>query len=242
MQTAKKKKGVKKRIVSSGQFSFCLLLTRVKREEKLARHTESVCKFCRREGLKLFLKGDRCYTDKCAFEKRSYAPGQHGQRRSKPSEYALQLREKQKVKRVYGLVEQQFRGNFRRAEKIKGITGENLLSLLEKRLDNVVYRLGFADSRKEARQLVMHGHFTINGRTVDIPSYTVKAGEVIQLKEKASKSLKINQSLEAVERRGVPHWLELDKVGYKGIVKEQPKRDNITLPVNEHLIVELYSK
>ncbi|MBI5682268.1 MAG: 30S ribosomal protein S4 [Deltaproteobacteria bacterium] len=208
----------------------------------MARHIEAVCKFCRREGLKLFLKGDRCYTDKCAFDKRSYAPGQHGQRRSKSSEYALQLREKQKVKRVYGLMERQFRGNFRRAEKVRGITGENLLSLLEKRLDNVVYRLGFADSRREARQLVMHGHFTVNGRAVDIPSYTVKVGTVLQLKEKGTKSLKINQSLEAVERRGIPQWLELDKGSYKGIIKGQPKRDDITMPVHEQLIVELYSK
>ena len=179
-----------------------------------------------------------------AFEKRSYAPGQHGQRksRSKSSEYALQLREKQKVKRVYGLMERQFRGNFRRAEKVRGITGENLLSFLERRLDNVVYRLGFADSRKEARQLVMHGHFAVNGRTVDIPSYTVKIGTVVQLKENRTKSLKINQSLEAVERRGVPQWLELDKGNYKGIIKGQPKRDDITMPVHEQLIVELYSK
>lgn len=208
----------------------------------MARHIEAVCKFCRREGLKLFLKGDRCYTDKCAFERRGYAPGQHGQRKSKSSEYAVQLREKQKVKRVYGVMERQFRNSFKRAEKAKGITGDNLLNLLEKRLDNVVYRLGFADSRREARQLVRHGHFTINGRTVDIPSYTVVPGMVIQLKEKDTKSLKINQSLEAVERRGIPQWLELDKGNFKGFIKEQPKRDDITVSVNEQLIVELYSK
>ncbi len=208
----------------------------------MARHIESVCKFCRREGLKLFLKGDRCHTDKCAFERRSYAPGQHGQARAKSTAYAVQLREKQKVKRMYGVMERQFRGNFKRAEKIKGITGENLLTLLERRLDNVVYRLGFADSRREARQLVMHNHFNVNGKNVNIPSYLVKAGEVVQLKEGDRKMAKINQSIEAVERRGIPQWLEFDKANYKGIVKIMPKRDYITMPVQEQLIVELYSK
>ncbi|HBO83877.1 MAG: 30S ribosomal protein S4 [Deltaproteobacteria bacterium GWC2_42_11] len=208
----------------------------------MARHIESVCKFCRREGLKLFLKGDRCYTDKCAFERRSYAPGQHGQRRSKATEYLLQLREKQKVKRIYGVMERQFRGGFKKAEKMKGITGENLLSYLERRLDNVVYRLGFADSRREARQLVMHGHFTVKGKTVNIPSYILKTDEAVQLKERSRKSAKINESLAAVERRGVPQWLELDKANYKGVAKALPKRDDIGIQVQEQLIVELYSK
>jgi len=208
----------------------------------LARYIEAVCRHCRREGVKLFLKGERCYTDKCAFERRSYAPGQHGQTRKKSSEYAIQLREKQKVKRVYGLMERQFRGNFKRAEKTRGITGENLLTLLERRLDNVVYCLGFAGSRRDARQLVMHGHFMVNGRTVNIPSYAVKIGEVVQLRGKSTKLPRINQSLEVVERKGIPQWLELDKTNYKGVVKAMPKRDDITTAVQEQLIVELYSK
>jgi len=208
----------------------------------LARHSESVCKLCRREGVKLFLKGDRCYTDKCAFERRSYAPGQHGQARGKVTGYTLQLREKQKVKRLYGLLEDQFRGYFKKAERLKGVTGENLLVLLERRLDNVVYRLGFADSRRGARQLVMHGHFTVNGKEVNIPSYLVKLGEVIHLREKGRKITRINEALGVVERRGIPEWLELDKDNYRGVIKALPRREDITTPIKEQLIVELYSK
>ncbi len=208
----------------------------------MARYRESACRICRREGIKLYLKGDRCYTEKCAFERRGYIPGQHGHRRLKRSEYALRLREKQKVKSIYGVLENQFRGYFHKAERQKGIAGENLLVLLERRLDNVVFRLGFADSRNEARQLVRHGHFILNGRKVDIPSYLVKTGDTIQLKEKSRKNIKINASLEVVSRRGIPSWLELNKEGYRGVVKDLPKREEITLPIEEQLIVELYSK
>ena len=208
----------------------------------MARYRESVCKICRRESLKLFLKGDRCYTDKCAFERRGYAPGQHGLRRAKVSEYALRLREKQKVKRLYGLLENQFHGYFVKAERSRGVTGENLLSLLERRLDNVVFRMGFADSRSEARQLVRHNHFLINGKKVNIPSYLVKTGMIIELKEKSKKNLKINAALDAVNRRGVPEWLETSKETLKGTVKSLPKREYLTLPIQEQLIVELYSK
>jgi small subunit ribosomal protein S4 len=192
--------------------------------------------------LKLFLKGDRCYTDKCAFERRGYAPGQHGLRRGKVSEYALRLREKQKVKRLYGLLENQFHGYFVKAERSRGVTGENLLSLLERRLDNVVFRMGFADSRSEARQLVRHNHFLINGKKVNIPSYLVKTGMIIELKEKSKKNLKINAALDAVNRRGIPEWLETSKETLKGTVKSLPKREYLTLPIQEQLIVELYSK
>lgn len=214
----------------------------------MARHIESICKLCRREGVKLFLKGDRCYTDKCAFERRSYAPGQHGQARGargareKVTGYILQLREKQKVKRLYGLLEDQFRGYFKKAERLKGVTGENLLVLLERRLDNVVYRLGFADSRRGARQLVTHGHFTVNGKGVNIPSYLVKVGEVIHLREKGQRIARINEALEAVERRGIPKWIELDKDNYRGVINALPRREDITTPIKEQLIVELYSK
>ncbi|MFQ5900380.1 MAG: 30S ribosomal protein S4 [Thermodesulfobacteriota bacterium] len=208
----------------------------------MARYREAVCRLCRREGMKLFLKGDSCYTDKCAFERRGYAPGQHGQRRSKASEYSMRLREKQKVRRIYGLLEKQFHGYFGVAERKKGITGENLLSLLERRLDNVVYRLGFANSRSEARQLVGHKHFLVNGKKVNIPSFMVKAGMVVELKEKSRKSLKINAAIDAVDRRGIPAWLEMDKDKYRGTVKALPKRDDITMPIQEQLIVELYSK
>ena len=208
----------------------------------MARYRESVCKICRRESLKLFLKGDRCYTDKCAFERRGYAPGQHGLRRGKVSEYALRLREKQKVKRLYGLLENQFHGYFVKAERSRGVTGENLLSLLERRLDNVVFRMGFANSRSEARQLVRHNHFLINGKKVNVPSYLVKTGMIIELKEKSKKNLKINAALDAVNRRGVPGWLEASKETLKGTVKSLPKREYLTLPIQEQLIVELYSK
>jgi small subunit ribosomal protein S4 len=208
----------------------------------LARYTKSVCRLCRRENLKLFLKGERCYTEKCAIDRRSYAPGQHGQDRKKFSEYGTQLREKQKVKRLYGILENQFRNTFKEADRQKGITGEVLLSLLERRLDNTVYRLGFANSRNEARQLVRHSHFLVNQSKVNIPSYLVKPGDVIELREKSKKIVRILEALEGVARRGVPQWLELDKEQLKGGVKGLPTREEITIPIQEKLIVELYSK
>jgi len=208
----------------------------------LARYTKSVCRLCRRENLKLFLKGERCYTEKCAIERRNYPPGQHGQNRRKFSDYGSQLREKQKVKRLYGILENQFRNTFKEADRRKGITGEILLSLLERRLDNAVYRLGFANSRNEARQLVKHSHFLVNQTKVNIPSYLVKPGDIIQLREKSKKVVRILESLEGVARRGVPQWLELDKEQLKGSVKTLPTREDITIPIQEKLIVELYSK
>lgn len=208
----------------------------------LARYTKSLCRLCRRENLKLFLKGERCYTEKCAFERRGYPPGQHGQGRKKFSDYGAQLREKQKVKRLYGLLENQFRNVFERADRKKGITGEILLSLLERRLDNTVYRLGFASSRNEARQLVRHNHFLVNQKKVNIPSYLVKPGDVIELREKSKKVVRILDALEGVARRGVPSWLELDKEQMRGSVKALPAREDITIPIQENLIVELYSK
>lgn len=208
----------------------------------MSRYRGSVCRQCRRENMKLFLKGDRCYSDKCSFDRRSYAPGQHGQRRTKVSDYGIQLREKQKVKRLYGLSEKQFRLVFAKAEKKKGITGTNLLVNLETRLDNVVYRLGFVNSRTQGRHFVRHNHFTVNGRKANIPSMIVKAGDVIEVKEKSRKVQAITEALEAVVRRGTPQWLELDKDNCKGVVKSIPVRDDITLPIQEQLIVELYSK
>lgn len=208
----------------------------------MARYRGSECRLCRREGLKLFFKGDRCYTEKCAFERRGYAPGEHGQARKKHSDYGVQLREKQRLKRMYGLLEKQFRGYFERADRMKGITGSNLLMLLERRLDNVVFRLGFAPSRNEARQLVRHSHFLVNGRKVNIPSYTVRKDDVVELREKSRKVLPILDSLETVARRGIPGWLELDKDNFKGVVKTIPTREDITMPVQEQLVVELYSK
>lgn len=208
----------------------------------MARYTGPSCRLCRRENMELFLKGDRCYTDKCAIKRRNYPPGQHGQGRSKASAYGVQLREKQKVRRIYGILEKQFRGYFEEADRMKGVTGENLLSLLERRLDNVVYRLGFASSRSESRQLVRHGHFTLNGRKVDIPSIQLKSGDIIALREKSKSIAAINDSLEAVVRRGVPQWLELDREGFKGNVKGYPAREDITTPIQEQLVVELYSK
>ena len=192
--------------------------------------------------MELFLKGERCYTDKCAIKRRNYPPGQHGQGRSKVSNYGVQLREKQKVRRIYGILEKQFRSYFEKADRMKGVTGENLLSLLERRLDNIVYRSGFATSRIEARQLVRHGHFTLNGRKVNIPSIQVKVGDVLELREKSRKVSSIIESLEGVVRRGVPQWLELDKDAFKGMVKSLPAREDITMPIQEQLIVELYSK
>ncbi len=208
----------------------------------MARHTESVCRLCRRENLKLFLKGERCYTEKCAFDRRNYPPGQHGQDRKKFSDYGTQLREKQKVKRMYSILENQFRNIFKEADRQKGITGETLLALLERRLDNTVYRLGFANSRNEARQLVLHNHFLVNQARVNIPSYLVKPGDVIELREKSKKVVRILEALEGVARRGVPQWLELDKEQLKGSVKGLPAREEITIPIQEKLIVELYSK
>jgi small subunit ribosomal protein S4 len=208
----------------------------------LARHTESVCRLCRRENVKLFLKGERCYTEKCAFDRRSYPPGQHGQGRKKFSDYGTQLREKQKVKRMYSILENQFRNIFKEADRQKGITGETLLALLERRLDNTVYRLGFANSRNEARQLVLHNHFLVNQTRVNIPSYLVKPGDVIELREKSKKVVRILEALEGVARRGVPQWLDLDKEQLKGSVKGLPAREEITIPIQEKLIVELYSK
>jgi len=212
------------------------------RRSTLARHTKSVCRLCRRENLKLFLKGERCYTEKCAFDRRNYPPGQHGQSRKKFSDYGTQLREKQKVKRMYGVLENQFRNIFKEADRQKGITGETLLFLLERRLDNTIYRLGFTNSRNEARQLVRHNHFLVNHSKVNIPSYLVKPGDVIELREKSKKIVRILEALEGVARRGVPQWLELDKEQLKGSVKGLPTREEITIPIQEKLIVELYSK
>ncbi|CDZ23351.1 30S ribosomal protein S4 [[Clostridium] cellulosi] len=208
----------------------------------MARYTGAACKLCRREGQKLFLKGERCYTDKCAIARRSYAPGQHGQDRKKMSEYGLQLRAKQKVRRFYGVLESQFRNYFEKAESKPGITGENLLRLLELRLDNVVYRLGFASSHAQARQLVLHGHFTVNGRKTDIPSYSLKAGDVIEYKEKSRSNEAIKAIVEANASRPVPKWLEANHENFSGKVLSIPNREDIDLPVEEHLIVELYSK
>lgn len=208
----------------------------------MARYTEAVCRQCRREGQKLFLKGDRCYTDKCAMNSRAFAPGQHGQGRSKNSEYGMQLREKQKTKRYYGVLESQFRSYYEMAERRQGKTGENLLSILECRLDNVVYRLGFAMSRAEARQMVSHGHFTVNGRKVNIPSYQVKPGMVITLKESSRSLEKIKANIEANGSRPAPKWLEYDANNQIAKVVAVPARDDIDLPVEERLIVELYSK
>lgn len=208
----------------------------------MARYTESSCRLCRRENLKMYLKGDRCYTDKCAIERRPYPPGQHGQGRVKFSEYGVQLREKQKVKRMYGMLEADFRHAYSNAAAAKGKTGDNLLQTLELRLDNVVFRLGFADTRNEARQLVRHGHFRVNGRKVNIPSFRLKMGDKVELKDRSKKVVRINEALETVDRRGVPQWLELDKTAFKGTVRTQPAREDITMPIQEQLIVELYSK
>lgn len=208
----------------------------------MARYTDAVCRLCRREGQKLFLKGDRCYTEKCAVDRRTYPPGQHGQGRTKASEYGTQLREKQKAKRYYGVLESQFRGYFEMASKMKGKTGENLLSLLERRLDNTVYRLGFAMSRAEARQLVLHGHFYVNGRKVNIPSYIVKPGMAISLKESSRSLDKFKSVIEANSFRQPPKWLDYDAASLSAKVVNLPSREDIDLPIAEQLIVELYSK
>ncbi len=192
--------------------------------------------------MKLYLKGERCYSDKCAYERRNYAPGQHGKNRPKLSDYGIRLREKQKLKRIYGLTEKQFKRYFKEADRQKGITGENFLILLERRLDNVVYRLGFAQSRAQARQLVRHGHFTVNGKKVDIPSYLLKPGDVVAVREKSRNLTVIKEALEALPRRGLAPWLELRKENFEGVFKTLPTRDEIDIPVNEQLIVEFYSR
>ena len=209
----------------------------------MARYTDSSCRLCRREGLKLFSKGDRCYSEKCSFERRDYVPGDHGQMHKKQrSDYGVQLREKQKLKRMYGLLEKQFRGYFEKADKQKGITGTNLLLLLERRMDNMIFRMGFATSRVEARQLISHGHFLINGKPFNIPSYLLKAGDEVCVKEGSRKITRIMGAIETVARRGVPHWLELDKDNFRASVKMLPVREDLTMPVQEQLVVELYSK
>jgi small subunit ribosomal protein S4 len=208
----------------------------------VAKYRGPVCRLCRREGVKLFLKGTRCMTEKCAIERRSYPPGQHGQGRQRVSEYSAQLREKQKLKRIYGLQERQFRNVFGKAERRKGITGEHLLKLLECRLDNVVYRLGFAASRKQARQMVSHGHILLNGRKTDVPAYIVKAGDVVEVRERSRQIPAVLSALEAVDGRGMPAWLALDRGSFKGTVQGMPTKEEIALPVNEQMVVELYSR
>ena len=209
----------------------------------MSRYKDSVCRHCRRENIKLYLKGDRCYSDKCAFDRRSYPPGEHGERRGrKISDYGIQLREKQKVKRMYGLSEKQFHLFFERAEAQRGVTGTNLLVLLERRLDNVIYRLGFANSRTQGRQFVLHNHFLVNGKKVNIPYFLVKKGDSIEINEKSKKIAAISDSIEAVVRRGIPQWLELEKENHKGVVTGFPVREDITMPIQEQLVVELYSK
>ncbi|MDR1036312.1 MAG: 30S ribosomal protein S4 [Deltaproteobacteria bacterium] len=208
----------------------------------MARYTEASCRICRREGGKLFLKGDRCYSAKCSFDRRNQAPGMHGKHRGKPTSYSLMLREKQKVKRSYGLMEKQFRSLFEKAERQKGMTGGNLLVLLERRLDNIVFRLGFAGSRTQARQLVSHGHFLVNGRKVDIPSFLVKAGDEVAVREKSRAAAVITAAVDSVGRRGVPAWMEVDKTAFSGKIKDMPTRQDLPVTINEQLIVELYSK
>ncbi len=206
----------------------------------MARYTGATCRLCRREGMKLNLKGDRCFTDKCAFARRGYAPGQHGQSKKKMSNYGLQLREKQKAKRIYGVLESQFRRYYEKADKLRGITGENLLRLLEVRLDNVVYRLGYGNSRQEARQLVTHGHFLVNGKKVDIPSYSLSANDVVSVCEKSRATEKFKVFVE--NPKTLPNWLEANLEKFEGKVVAQPTREDIDVPVNETLIVELYSR
>ncbi|MGK7345915.1 MAG: 30S ribosomal protein S4 [Candidatus Nitrospinota bacterium M3_3B_026] len=208
----------------------------------MARYNGSVCRLCRREGMKLFLKGERCLSKKCSIERRSYPPGEAGQRRIKLKEYGMQLREKQKVKRVYGVLEKQFRGYFHRADRSKGVTGETLLQLLEERLDNAVLKLGFASSRPQARQLIRHNHFMVNGRKVNIPSYRVKKGDVIEVREKSRKIDAIRESVENISDKQIPEWLTLDRDAMRGVVQDEPSRESIQMPIQEQLIVELYSK
>lgn len=209
---------------------------------RMARYTDSVCRLCRREGLKLYLKGERCFTDKCAVDKRPFPPGQHGQGRRRNSEYGLQLREKQKARRYYGVLEKQFASYYDEASRRQGVTGDNLLQLLESRLDNVVYRLGFGSSRPEARQLVRHSHFLVNGRRVDIPSYVTKPGDVISVREKSQSIERIKYLLENAETRTIPAWLSPDVASKSGTIVRQPSRDEIDTPVTEQMIVEYYSR
>lgn len=208
----------------------------------MARYRESVCRFCRREEEKLFLKGDRCFSDKCAAERRNYAPGQHGKSRSKQTDYGVQLREKQKVRRIYGLLEKQFRNTAHSAEKQRGVTGENLLRLLESRMDNIVFKMGFAMSRAQARQLVSHGHFLANGRKVSVPSFRTKPGMVIEVREKSRQIRSIDDALKTVSRRGIPSWLEVEPENFRGIIKALPAREELPSTIREQLIVEFYSK
>lgn len=208
----------------------------------MARYTGPVCRICRRENQKLFLKSERCLTEKCAFERRGYPPGQHGHGRIKFSEYALQLREKQKLKRLYGLMEKQFRAYFERAERMKGVTGNNLLTLLERRLDNVAYRIGLGGSRTQARIVVRHGHIAVNGQRVNIPSFLVSKGDVVTLTEKSQKITAILASLESAKNRESPQWLDVDRSAFKTTIKDLPSRDDVTIPVEERMVVELYSK
>lgn len=208
----------------------------------MARNLGPVCRLCRREGLKLFLKGERCYTDKCAIERRNYPPGAHGQARTRFSEFSIRLREKQKVKRIYGLLEGQFAQYFEIAERMPGVTGENLLVLLERRLDNVVYRLGFASSLTQARQLVRHGHFEVGGRKVTIPSYLVSANEPVVVSEKSRQKKVIQEAIEMAQRRGVPPWMMVERENFRGFLKSYPARSDLTMPISEKLIVEHYSR
>ncbi|MFH1809629.1 MAG: 30S ribosomal protein S4 [Pseudomonadota bacterium] len=208
----------------------------------MARYTESSCRLCRRENMKLMLKGDRCYSDRCAIERRPYPPGQHGQSRKKFTDYGIQLREKQKVKRIYGMLERQFRLYYQRAARQKGHTGENLLTMLERRMDNMVFRMGFASTRAEARQLVRHGHFRVNAKKVTIPSLQLKVGDVVTLRERSKQLVTIVANLETAERRGMPSWIELNREQMTATVKAYPAREELTMPMQEQLIVELYSK
>jgi small subunit ribosomal protein S4 len=208
----------------------------------LARYTGMNCRICRRETMKLYLKGDRCYSDKCAVERRNFPPGQHGQGRGKFSDYGLQLREKQRIKRMYGLLEKQFKTYFKEADRQKGVTGTNFLVLLERRLDNTVYRLGFANSRDQARQIVRHKHVLVNGKKVDIPSYLLRPGDTVSIVEASRALACVNDALEALPRRGLGPWLELDKTKYEGIFRTYPTREEMNLPVQEQLVVEFYSK
>ena len=208
----------------------------------MARNLDPKCRQCRREGEKLFLKGEKCFTDKCAIERRNYAPGQHGQKSSRLSDYGVQLREKQKLRRIYGILERQFHNNYQLADKQRGITGENLLQLLECRLDTVSYRMGFGASRSEARQIVRHNGILVNGRRVNIPSYQVKPGDVIEIAEKAKSHLRIKAAVEAAEQRSFPDWIDMDVKAMKGIFKTKPERSDLPSSINESLVIELYSK
>jgi small subunit ribosomal protein S4 len=208
----------------------------------VARYLGPACKICRREGSKLFLKGDRCFSNKCALERRAYAPGEHGQRRIKATDYSMQLREKQKMRRTYGVTEKQFRNYFRQAERLRGMPGENLICLIERRLDNIVYRMGFASSRAEARQLVGHGHFRVNGRRADIPSMLLRPGDVVEVRESSRDLLVFKEAVDSAKRRPIPSWLEVDAQALRGTVRSWPTREEVSLPIQEELVVAIYSK